>query len=61
MPLCYTEGPIGIRPLTMDDENQAMEQLLLHFIGIGARWVGVVLTTPLFMKVNRIHTTSGCS
>ena len=30
-------------------------------IGIGAGWVGAVLTLPLFVNVNRIHITGGRS
>ena len=30
-------------------------------IGVGAGWVGAVLTTPLFVNVNRIHITGGRS
>ena len=37
--------------------QSATSLLRTNCVGVGAGWVGAVLTGPLFLKVNRIHTT----
>ena len=42
-----------------DTQLHVLSRTRFFLMGFRAGWVGAVLTAPLFLKVNRIHTTSG--